>query len=104
MSVIIDKSTLTLTTTRRVDNFSIMTPPNKDPYITVVFGETITDNNNNIINYKSQTEVLTIKKDWLTENLPIFSLPSYKVMYNGLGNLLHSFWSGQHPQDIIVKK
>jgi len=73
-----------------VNNFAIHTPPDKEPTLTVVYGEYLIDESGAVLSRKDQIAVLSASKQQMIDMLPEnneYKLPTFTGLYNGLKGL-----------------
>ena len=90
MAITVNTTEQTLKKERRVVNFTVTTPPDQDPSLTVVYGEYLINNSGEVIARKDQIAILSVTKQQMIDMLPKknpYGLPTYTDLYNGLKDL-----------------
>lgn len=100
MGKLLETKISTISRREKILNFSVMTPPNSDPFIVVVYGETFTNETGELIKTNNQTKVITIPKTQIQELLEKSSLPKYDIMYSGIKELLYTARDSQTVREI----
>ena len=80
----------TLTKKYQTYNFTVTTPPDSNPTLTVVYGEYVTNSNGTVVSRNNQVAILTATKQQMIDLLPAnneFALPNFTGIYTGLRGL-----------------
>jgi hypothetical protein len=99
MSILLNEKSEEFVEKIKIVNFTVTSPYEGDPYVTVVYGSYMTNNVDIIIPKNPQLVILHLSKDQLISSLPAknpYSLPEFSELYTSLKTLLEDHFNARY--------